>query len=185
MAFYPTPSVQNSSKPFNLYTKMCCCKRKFNYLQNNSSLRYPRLIHNSLWLRCFHHWEYNSEVLRIMSMHFYRVADSVTVNCIFKAWMPSCNQTGPLNRPIITFSWAEPFSFSLGREKSRFYLNQSYYYNKNVNNWVIPAHHAEIHEGKKYKLISHACLNRRSYPSFVFYPPLVYKLVFNAHTFNL
>ena len=28
---------------------MCCCKRKLNYLQNNSSLMYPRLIHSSLW----------------------------------------------------------------------------------------------------------------------------------------
>ena len=50
MTFHSTPSVQNSSKSFKLYPKMCCCKRKFNYLQNDSSLMYPRLIHSSLWL---------------------------------------------------------------------------------------------------------------------------------------
>ena len=49
MTFHPTPSVQNSSKSFKLSPEMCCSKRKFNYLQNNSSLMYPRLIHSSLW----------------------------------------------------------------------------------------------------------------------------------------
>ena len=49
MIFHPIPSVQNSSKSFKLYPNMCCCKRKFNYLQKNSSLMYPRLIHSSLW----------------------------------------------------------------------------------------------------------------------------------------
>ena len=48
MTFHPTPSVQNSCNSFKLYPKMCCCKRKVNYLQNNSSLMYPQLIHSSL-----------------------------------------------------------------------------------------------------------------------------------------
>ena len=46
MTFHPTPSVQNSSKSFKLYPKMCWAlysKRKVTYLQNNSSLMYPRL----------------------------------------------------------------------------------------------------------------------------------------------
>ena len=50
MTFHPTPSVQNSSKSFELYPKMYCCKtkRKFNYLQDNSSLMYSRLVHSLL-----------------------------------------------------------------------------------------------------------------------------------------
>ena len=53
MTFHPTSSVQNNSKSFKLYPKMCCCKRKFNYLQTNSSLMYPRLIYSSLQLCLF------------------------------------------------------------------------------------------------------------------------------------